>query len=136
MRESTIHSLRSSLSNGWGNLPVRRKLTIGLAAAAVLAGIVSVALWASKPDYSVLFSGLSPEDIQAIEDELFTARVSYKHSTDGTSILVPSSEVIRKAACPNHLIFISQNSLHYYFARARTRFTSVRAGTPVAPLTR
>jgi flagellar M-ring protein FliF len=75
----------------WSELPFRRKLIIGLIAAEIPAIIVSLALWASKPDYTVLFSGLSPEDTQAIEDELNMARVPYKLSEK--SIMVPSSEV-------------------------------------------
>lgn len=91
MQESIINSLRSSFAR----LPTKRKLVIGLVGAAVLVGIVSLVLWSSRPDYVVLFSDLSPEDMQSIEDELYAARVSYKHSADGTSIMVPSSDVYK-----------------------------------------
>jgi len=77
----------------WSELPFRRKLIIGLVAAAIPVVIVSLALWASKPDYVVLFSGLSPEDTQVIEDELSMSRVPYKLSEK--SIMVPSSEVYK-----------------------------------------
>jgi flagellar M-ring protein FliF len=95
MQEPAIHSMRSRFSEAWGSLPIRRKLIIGLAVAASIAGIVSLALWSSRPDYVVLFTGLSPEDTQSIEDELHTARVPFKRSGDGASIMVPSSEVYR-----------------------------------------
>ncbi|MBD3182259.1 flagellar M-ring protein FliF [Candidatus Poribacteria bacterium] len=94
MRE-VINSLRSSFGDSWGNLSVKRKLIIGLAAAAVVAGLISVALWSSRPDYAVLFSGLSPEDTQVIQDELYAARVPHRESPDGSSIMVPASEVHR-----------------------------------------
>ncbi len=95
MQEPAIHSMRSRFNEAWGSLPVRRKLIIGLAVAASIAGIVSLALWSSRPDYVILFSGLSPEDTQSIEDELHTTRVPFKRSGDGASIMVPSSEVYR-----------------------------------------
>jgi flagellar M-ring protein FliF len=77
----------------WADLPTKRKLIIGLAVAAVVAGIVTLALWSSRPDYSVLFSDLSPEDMQSIETELNASGVPYKLSADGTSIMVPSSQL-------------------------------------------
>ena len=95
MREPIVQSIRLSFYNKWGNLPAARKLTIGLIAAAVVAGIVGVALWSSKPDYSVLFSDLSPVDMQAIEGELRSAGVPFQQSANGSSIMVPSSEVYK-----------------------------------------
>lgn len=68
-------------------------MTIGLVAAAVIAGIVGLALWSSKPDYTVLCAELSPEGMQAVEDELRLAGVRSQKSPDGSSILVPSSEL-------------------------------------------
>ena len=68
-------------------------MTIGLVAAAVIAGIVGLALWSSKPDYTVLCADLSPEGMQAVEDELRLAGVRSQKSPDGSSILVPSSEL-------------------------------------------
>ncbi len=58
MRESIINSIRSSFNEVWGDLPASRKLITGVAVAAVIAGIVSLALWSSRPDYAVLFSGI------------------------------------------------------------------------------
>jgi len=83
------------LSGSWGNLPTTRKLIIGGAAAAVLAGIIGLAIWSGRTDYSVLFSDLSTEDTMAIEDELYAARVPFKHSSDGKSIMVPASDVYK-----------------------------------------
>ena len=95
MQESIIHSLRSSFGGGWGQLPIGRKLIIGLAAAAIVAGIVGLALWSGKTDYSILFSDLAPEDMQAIETEMYAARVPFKYSSDGASIMVPSADVYK-----------------------------------------
>jgi len=95
MRESIVQSIRTSFRYQWGNLPAARKLTIGLIAAAVVAGIVGLAVWTSKPDYAVLFSDLEPDDIQAIEGELRAAGVSFQQSENGSSIMVPSSEVYK-----------------------------------------
>ncbi|MFC1717968.1 flagellar basal-body MS-ring/collar protein FliF [Candidatus Poribacteria bacterium] len=95
MRESIVQSIRSSFYHRWGNLPAARKLTIGLIAAAVIAGIVGIAMWSSKPDYSVLFSDLSPDDMQAVEGELRSAGIPFQQSANGSSIMVPSSDVYK-----------------------------------------
>ena len=93
MRESIAQSIRSSFNHRWGNLPAGRRVTIGLVTAAVIAGIIGLALWSSKPDYTVLCADLSPEGMQAVEDEIRLAGIRSKKSPDGSSILVPSSEL-------------------------------------------
>lgn len=95
MQESIVQSIRTSFRHKWGSLPAGRKMIIGLIAAGVVAGIVGLAVWTSKPDYAVLFSDLEPDDMQAIEGELRAAGVSFQQSTNGSSIMVPSSEVYK-----------------------------------------
>lgn len=79
----------------WSQLSFGRKLAVGLIAAIIPAAIISIAIITSRPDYVVLFSGLSQEDTQVIEDELRGSGVPYKISEGGGSILVPSSEVYK-----------------------------------------
>ncbi|MGQ9610482.1 MAG: flagellar basal-body MS-ring/collar protein FliF [bacterium] len=79
----------------WENLSGRNKIVVGLLIATIPAVIISIAVWSSRPDYVVLFSGLTPDNSQAIEDELNIARVPFKKSSDGSSILVPSTEVYK-----------------------------------------
>jgi len=93
MQESRIQSIGSGPRKMWQELPTRRKLIIGLAAATVIAGIIGLVVWSSRPNYSVLFSDLSSEDMQSIEDELRYAGVSYKRSPDGASVMVPMEKV-------------------------------------------
>lgn len=62
----------------------------------IFAAILSTALvvsWSSRPDYEVLFSGLSPEDAGPIVEELAGANVRYKVAGNGGTILVESSRV-------------------------------------------
>ncbi|MGB9597624.1 MAG: hypothetical protein ACPL7B_15180, partial [Candidatus Poribacteria bacterium] len=87
----------------WNELPIRRKILIGLVVATIPAILISLGIWANRPDYKVLFSNLSPEDSQAIEDELRAGGIPYKTSDGGRTISVPSSEVYKthlRLACP------------------------------------
>lgn len=79
----------------WNELPIRRKILIGLVAATIPAILISLGIWANRPDYKVLFSNLSPEDSQAIEDELRAGNIPYKISDGGRTISVPSSEIYK-----------------------------------------
>jgi flagellar M-ring protein FliF len=95
MQEPTAHTVRPSLSDRWRSLNARGKLVIGVAIAAVVAGLFGVVLWASRPDYVMLYRDLSPEDMQAIENNLYASQDKFKVSMDGSSILVPSSDKYR-----------------------------------------
>ncbi|HGJ65626.1 TPA: flagellar M-ring protein FliF [bacterium] len=81
------------LKTRWNQLPFGRKLAIGVIASAIPALIIVLVIMAGRPDYVVLFSGLSPEDTQAIQDELRGVGIPSKLSDGGGSILVPSSQV-------------------------------------------
>lgn len=68
--------------------------TIALIGIAVLAvGIVALTAWLTKPAYTPLFSGLSPEDASAIVEQLRTDNVSYQLTNGGSTVLVPEANV-------------------------------------------
>jgi flagellar M-ring protein FliF len=68
--------------------------TIALIGIAVLAlGVVALTAWLTKPAYTPLFSGLSPEDASAIVEQLRTDNVSYQLTNGGSTVLVPEANV-------------------------------------------
>jgi len=69
------------------------KLPLMLAAAAALAAMVVLFLWARTPDYKVLFSNLSDRDGGAIIQSLQTMNVPYQLASNGAAILVPAQSV-------------------------------------------
>jgi flagellar M-ring protein FliF len=70
----------------------QRGLLVGGAAAAIVS-IALVVSWSTRPDYQVLFSGLSPEEAGPILGELDEANVQYQVTGGGRTILVESSRV-------------------------------------------
>lgn len=64
---------------------------IGVAVVAL--GVTGIALWASQPSYTPLFSGLQASDASAIVDQLRTDGVSYQLTDGGSTILVPQQKV-------------------------------------------
>ncbi|WP_025157972.1 flagellar basal-body MS-ring/collar protein FliF [Leifsonia aquatica] len=67
---------------------------IAILGVAVLAlGITGIAMWASQPSYTPLFSGLQSSDASAIVDQLRTDGVQYQLTDGGSTILVPQQSV-------------------------------------------
>jgi flagellar M-ring protein FliF len=77
----------------WNNIGLGKKVTFVTLIAGTLTGLILLSLWASKPDYGVLFSGLSLEDSAAIYQKLKTQKVPYQIADNGRTILVPRDKV-------------------------------------------
>ena len=68
--------------------------TVAIIGVAVLAlGIAALSMWATKPAYTPLFSGLSGSDANTIVEQLRTDGVAYELSDGGGTILVPQESV-------------------------------------------
>ncbi len=57
-----------------------------------LVALIALITLATKPNYTVLYSGLSQEDMSAIMVELDKEAINYKVGQDGRSILVPEQQ--------------------------------------------
>ncbi|WP_280570087.1 flagellar basal-body MS-ring/collar protein FliF [Chromohalobacter sp. 296-RDG] len=64
-----------------------------IAAAASVAVIAALLMWASSPDYRVLYSTLTQEDGGKIVSELDSMGVPYEFSENGQALLVPADRV-------------------------------------------
>lgn len=64
-----------------------------IAGAAAIALIVALLLWATKPEYRVLFSNLTEADGGRIISELEQRGVPYRFSEGGQALLVPGDQV-------------------------------------------
>ncbi len=73
--------------------PMGRNIIRGGAVAAVIAVIVMIWLWQSKPEYRVLFSNYSDRDGGAITAALDQMQVPYKFSEGGNAIMIPEDRV-------------------------------------------
>ena len=77
----------------WNNLKPVTKAIYGGTAVVLMGIVAAVGYWSSRTQYAVLFSKLPSEDAAAIVQKLDADHTSYKLSTDGTSILVPTDKV-------------------------------------------
>lgn len=64
-----------------------------IAGAASIAIVVALFMWASSPEYRVLYSNLSEADGGSIINELDTRGIPYQFSEGGQALMVPSNQV-------------------------------------------
>ena len=88
-KPASVDQLREAISE----MSMGRRLAIMVAAAAIMAGFISLLLWVNAPAYQVLYTGLSQKDAAAVVDKLKELKVPFKIEGDGALIKVPESEV-------------------------------------------
>ena len=75
------------------SLSLPQRITLAIAAAVVLAGIVSFTHWNKERDFKPLYSSLSAEDAGAVVAKLRESGVEYRLHDGDSTILVPSEKV-------------------------------------------
>ena len=70
-----------------------RKVLLGGLILVVVAGFITMFVWANKMPYKVAYSGLSREDAAAVVEILKSSNTPYRLTGDGTTILVPDAMV-------------------------------------------
>ena len=74
-------------------LPPQRRLLLGGVVVGVIALLLAVGTWATKPDYALLFGNLPAQDAGRVIEQLDGEGVTYDLRDGGSSIYVPRSEV-------------------------------------------
>lgn len=74
-------------------ISVRQRITIGITAALVIAGMLTVVHWSKERDFKPLYSSLSAEDAGAIIAKLKETGIEFRLGEGSSTILVPSERV-------------------------------------------
>lgn len=78
----------------WLNrLRANPKIPLMVAAAAAVAIVIALVLWAKTPDYRTLYSNLTDQDGGAIVTQLTQMNIPYRFSDNGSAIMVPADKV-------------------------------------------
>lgn len=78
---------------GFGTLPLYKQLGLLIALAASVALGVAVALWGQKPNYSMLYGGLTQKDTSAIVDSLTSGAILYQLDPSSGAVMVPADQL-------------------------------------------
>jgi flagellar M-ring protein FliF len=90
---SQITSVFARLTNAIREFTIAQRTVSIIGVAVLVLGVVALGMWAAKPSYTPLFSGLSGEDANTIVEQLRTDGVDYELSNGGATILVPEESV-------------------------------------------
>jgi flagellar M-ring protein FliF len=75
------------------NLSLTQRITIGIVAVAIVAGIYGLVHYQKEQDFKPLFTGVAPEDGAAIIQKLRESGVEYRLPEGGGTVLVPSARL-------------------------------------------
>jgi flagellar M-ring protein FliF len=76
-----------------GALTPRQLATIAIVAIAVAGGVIGFSRWQRESGMRPLYTGLAPEDANAIVQKLHEGGVDYRISDNGTALLAPEDKV-------------------------------------------
>lgn len=79
-------------------LPAAHRVMIVAALAVLAMGGVMFSKWVTTPSYTVLYSGLGPEDVAGTIEELETLGVPYSLEGGGSTVLVPRDKLYETRA--------------------------------------
>jgi flagellar M-ring protein FliF len=85
----SLESLKQFLSR----LTLGQRLALGTVVVGSILLLFGIAYWAGRPEYALLFGGLSPADASRIVETLQEENIPYQLKESGTAIWVPQSRV-------------------------------------------
>jgi flagellar M-ring protein FliF len=90
---ATQDTTKKGFSDLIARLRANPRIPLIIAAAAAIAVVFALVLWAKTPDYRVLYSNLSDEDGGAIVTQLTQMNIPYQFSETGGALMVPAEKV-------------------------------------------
>src|SRR5689334_12119464 len=93
-----LRQLFRQLVETWKQLGLNQRVSLVLGAGVVLAGLIGLTIWSSRPDYVLLYGKLDDAEAAKVMAALDDAKISYQTGRGGASILVPSDKVYQVRA--------------------------------------
>ena len=84
---------KKGLNDLFARLRANPRIPLIIAAAATIAVVFALVLWAKAPSYSVLYNNLSDEDGGAIVTQLTQMNIPYRFAESGGALMVPDEKV-------------------------------------------
>ena len=91
----SLNKLWEQIEKTWSAIPASKRVAMALVSIITVGGILGVAWFSNRPDYKVLFAGLSGEDAAAVTQRLTELQSPFKLAQEGSAILVPADQALR-----------------------------------------
>ncbi len=88
-----MNNFLSSLSQLFQKYSMSQRIVIIIVLLGILSSVISLIVWANRPEYDILYSDIEPAAAGEIISELRAAKVPYKLENRGRTIYVPVEEV-------------------------------------------
>jgi flagellar M-ring protein FliF len=88
-----LSQLGGQLAGIWKQLGINQRISVMMATGLVVLGLVGLAYWSSRMDYSLLYGKLDDGEASKVIAALDDAKIPYKVGAGGSSILVPADKV-------------------------------------------
>lgn len=89
----TVEKYLEKVKNFWGKFTLNQKIMIGAGTAFIIAVFTIFTIWATRPNYQLLYSNLSAEDANRVVNILKSGNVPYQLIENGTAVMVPDHMV-------------------------------------------
>ena len=88
-----LKQLGTQLANIWKQLGVNQRVIVAAGGVGVFASLLGLALWSSKPSYSLLYGNLGLKEMDTLRNALEAQSIPHRIGNNGQSIMVPSTQV-------------------------------------------
>ena len=82
-----------SLIDLWSHLGLNQRVSLIVAAMAVIGGMIAVVLWSRRPDFQLLYARLGDKDSAAVISYLQSQNIPHQISSGGGTVSVPADRV-------------------------------------------
>ena len=90
-----MNNFAQSLLSLWKQLGLNQRVSLAVAALAVIGGLVGVVLWSQRPDYQLLYARLGEKDAASVIGYLQAQNIPHQVTAGGTAVQVPADKVYK-----------------------------------------
>ena len=90
---STFTAAFDRIRDFWNSITMTQRMFIGILSTVLVATFIGLVVWLSRPDFSILYANLNPEDANRVVKSLEAKQVPYRLEENGTVISVPADQV-------------------------------------------
>jgi flagellar M-ring protein FliF len=90
-----MKNFMQSLLEIWKHLGLNQRVSLIVAAVAVVGGLAGVAIWSQRPDFQLLYARLGDKDAAAVISYLQSQNIPHQVTAGGSAVQVPSNMVYK-----------------------------------------
>jgi flagellar M-ring protein FliF len=90
---NSLLQLAAQLKTIWNQLGLNQRISVVLAGALVVGGLTGIVMWSGRGEYALLYGKLDGAEAAKVVAALDDAKVPYRLTSGGNSIMVPADKV-------------------------------------------